>query len=277
MDEIKIYGLECYAYHGLYEEEKKKGQKFILNATLFQDVSKSGKTDEMSDSTHYGEVCQFLHHWMIENPRNLLEAVACKMAEEVLKKFPLLWGIELEIQKPEAPIELPFETVSVKISRQWHKVYLSVGSNMGDKEKTILQALDTFKQCDKIRKLHMSELLVTKPYGGVEQDDFLNGAIELETLMNPEELLEYLHETEKQAGRERLIHWGPRTLDLDILFYDDLVMESEDLIIPHVDMENRFFVLKPLSELCPNKRHPISKLTVSQMLSRVEAASDTAQ
>ena len=117
-----------------------------------------------------------------------------------------------------------------------------------------------------MRDVRVSDLLVTKPYGGVEQDDFVNGAIALQTLLTPQELLEKLHEIEQHANRERIVHWGPRTLDLDIIFYDKLVYEDENLIIPHVDMENRDFVLKPLMELCPNYRHPVTGQTVSQML-----------
>ena len=88
-------------------------------------------------------------------------------------------------------------------------------------------------------------------------------------LLTPEELLRELHKIETSEGRERKLHWGPRTLDLDIIFYDDLVYASEDLVIPHIDMENRYFVLKPLSELAPNFRHPITHKTVTQMLSEL--------
>ena len=108
--------------------------------------------------------------------------------------------------------------------------------------------------------------MTTEPYGGVEQDDFLNACLLLKTLLSPEELLERLHEIEKGAHRERIVRWGPRTLDLDILLYDDLVMENEDLIIPHIEIHLREFVLKPLSEIAPNIRHPIYKKTVAQML-----------
>ena len=94
----------------------------------------------------------------------------------------------------------------------------------------------------------------------------MNGCAGIETLLSPEELLALLHEIEARAGRTREVHWGPRTLDLDIIFYDKLVYESEDLILPHVDMANRRFVLQPLSELCPNYRHPILQKTVTQML-----------
>lgn len=79
-----------------------------------------------------------------------------------------------------------------------------------------------------------------------------------------------LHQIEAEAGRERTIRWGPRTLDLDILLYDRALIEEEDLIIPHVDMENRWFVLKPLSEIAPNLRHPISNKTILQMLQELE-------
>ena len=91
-------------------------------------------------------------------------------------------------------------------------------------------------------------------------------------MLNPVELLDALHKIEAAAGRERLIHWGPRTLDLDIIFYDKLVYEDEQLIIPHVDMQNRYFVLKPLAELIPNYRHPVFGKTVSEMLAAVDGA-----
>lgn len=88
----------------------------------------------------------------------------------------------------------------------------------------------------------------------------------METLLSPEELLDELHRIEQLADRKREIHWGPRTLDLDIIYYDDLVMNSETLIIPHADMANRTFVLEPLCELAPYHRHPINGLTTKQML-----------
>ena len=106
-------------------------------------------------------------------------------------------------------------------------------------------------------------------YGVVEQDNFVNGMFEIRTLLAPEELLQELHRIEQMEGRERKLHWGPRTLDLDIIFYDDQVYASEDLVIPHIDMENRYFVLKPLSELAPNFRHPITHKTVAQMLAEL--------
>ena len=133
----------------------------------------------------------------------------------------------------------------------------------------IARALGQLKNSTDIRVEKVSELLETLPYGVVEQDNFVNGIFEIRTLLAPEELLQELHRIEQMEGRERKLHWGPRTLDLDIIFYDDLVYDSEDLMIPHIDMENRYFVLKPLSELAPNFRHPITHKTVAQMLAEL--------
>ena len=99
-----------------------------------------------------------------------------------------------------------------------------------------------------------------------DQPDFLNGCLKLRTLLYPYELLAELNRIEKEAGRERIIHWGPRTLDLDIIFYDDLISQEDDLCIPHVEMHKRSFVLEPLEEIAPYKRHPGNGKTVRQML-----------
>lgn len=270
MDEIRIDNLEVYAYHGVYPEENEQGQEFYINAVLYADTRQAGLADDLEMSTNYGEVCHFISEWMQQHTCKLIETVAENLAKEILLKFLLVKELSIEIKKPEAPVGLPFESVSVRINRGWHKVYLAVGSNMGDKENYIRQGIHALQAHPEIMVEKVSDLLVTKPYGGVEQEDFVNGALEIRTLLYPGELLEVLHEIEAEAKRERLVHWGPRTLDLDIIFYDKLVYEDDELIIPHVDMQNRYFVLKPLSKIAPNYRHPILGKTVNEMLSAVD-------
>ncbi len=266
MDEIRIDNLEVYAYHGVFPEENEKGQPFYVNMVLYTDTREAGLQDELTLSTHYGEVCHFVTTWMQEHTCKLIETVAENVAREVLKAFPLVQAIDVEIRKPQAPIGLPFESVSVKIHRAWHKAYIALGSNMGDKETYLADAVKGLAEMKDTKVLQVSEWIVTEPYGGVEQDCFLNGVAEVRTLLTPRELLSGLHELEKAAGRERKVHWGPRTLDLDIIFYDKRIYEDEALIIPHVDMENRDFVLKPMAELAPNFRHPILQKTMKQLM-----------
>lgn len=270
MDEIRIDNLEVYAYHGVFPEENEKGQHFYLNAVLYTDTRKAGKTDELTDSTHYGLVCEDMINVMTEHTWKLIESAAEHVAEHVLLNYPLVHAIDLEVRKPEAPIPHPFESVSVKIHRGWHQCYIALGSNLGESAQLMNGAVEKMKKHPLIRVCRLSSYIRTAPYGGVEQPDFLNGAVCIETLMTPEELLDYLHEIEKEAGRERKIHWGPRTLDLDILFYDDLVMYEPDLVIPHIDLENRDFVLRPMCELQPLFRHPVSGKSMKELLQALE-------
>lgn len=265
-DEIRIEGLEVYAHHGVYPEETRKGQVFYVNAVLYTDTGKAGTRDNLEYTADYGAVCHFITNWMQENTCLLLEAAAEKLAREILLKYPAVSALDMEIQKPDAPIKLPFGNVSVKIHRSWHKAYIAVGSNMGDREGYLAGAVESMRAHPLIEVRQVSDWIVTKAYGGVEQEDFLNGAIEVETLLNPRELLEALHVMENEAGRKRTVRWGPRTLDLDILFYDKLVMESQELVIPHIDLENRSFVLKPLAQIAPYLRHPVTGRTVEALL-----------
>ena len=178
-DEIRIEQLEVYAYHGVFPEEKRKGQTFLVNAVLYTSTRKAGQADQLEQSTDYGDVCCFIIEWMKENTCNLIEAVAERLTQTLLLRYDLISDIDLEIRKPEAPIEHPFGCVSVKIHRGWHRVYLSAGSNMGDKKQYIQDAVEALKAHPLIVLRRVSDLIVTKPYGGVEQEDFLNGAIDI--------------------------------------------------------------------------------------------------
>lgn len=269
MDKIKIRGLEIFARHGVYPEENKLGQKFIINAVLYTDTRTAGMTDQLEHSIHYGEVSHFIKHFMENHTFKLLETVAERLTQELLLRFPLLHKVDLEIQKPWAPVGLPLDTVSVEISRSWHTAYIALGSNLGDQKAYLDWAVKTLSEHPGCQVTKVSDYLITAPYGGVEQPDFLNAALELRTLLPPEELLDLLHELEQAAHRERLVHWGPRTLDLDILMYDNEVIDTPVLHIPHIEMHLRDFVLIPLAQIAPHVRHPLTGLTVEEMMKKV--------
>lgn len=265
MDRIYIKGLEIFAKHGVFPEENVLGQKFIISAVLHTDIREAGKTDNLTKSIHYGEVSLMMKEYLERHTFALLERAVETLAEKMLLEIPGLEKVELELEKPWAPIGLPLETVSVAIERKWHRAYIALGSNMGEREAYLQMAVDKIRQKEGCQVEKVSSFIRTAPYGGVEQDDFLNGCMQIRTLSTPRELLEILQGIEKEAGRERKVHWGPRTLDLDIIFYDREVVDEEDLQIPHIEMQKRDFVLLPLREIAPHLRHPVTGKTVGEM------------
>ena len=259
MDSILIRNLEVFANHGVHPEEKVLGQKFLLDAVLTLDLADAGDSDALEDSVSYGDVIRLLRKEMLRHNDQLLERVAGRLAEVVLLTFPSLKKVELTLKKPWAPVMMHIDHVAVRIERGWHKVYVSAGSNIGDRKGWLDFALDRLMGERKIRLVRSAAYIETDPWGYEEQDPFLNTVFEFETMFLPEKLLTFLQGIEAEAGRTREIHWGPRTLDLDILLYDDLVTEDEKLVIPHPLMNERLFVLDPLVELLPYGVHPLTR------------------
>ena len=265
MDRIYIKRLEFFAKHGVFQEENVLGQKFLISAVLHTDIREAGKTDDLTKSIHYGDVSHMMKEYLESHTFALLERAVETLAEKMLLEIPGLQEVELEMEKPWAPIGLHLETVSVAVRRKWHRAYIALGSNMGQREGYMQMAVDEIGAIRGCEVEKVSSFVRTAPYGGVEQEDFLNGCMQIRTLFTPRELLEALQAIEQKAGRERKIHWGPRTLDLDIIFYDREVIEEEDLQIPQVEMAKRDFVLLPLREIAPWLRHPITGKSVGEM------------
>ena len=144
-----------------------------------------------------------------------------------------------------------------------HDVYLSLGSNIGKREKYIERAIEDLCAVSTIQK--KSKIIETDPVGYEDQNKFLNCVVFVKTPCAPEELLQKIKKIENDLGRKRLIHWGPRTIDIDIIFYDDLILNSEVLIIPHSRMHERLFVLESLVEVNPDYIHPIFKKTIKEL------------
>lgn len=149
-----------------------------------------------------------------------------------------------------------------------HKIYLLLGSNLGDRQKNIDNAINELKACGIIIS-RKSSLYNTAPWGYTEQPEFLNQALECFTSLEPVELLEEIKKIEKKMGRIDIVRYGPRIIDMDIIFYDDLILKTDKLIIPHPLMHKRLFVLKPLNEIAPDFIHPELKLSVKNLLEKL--------
>lgn len=266
MDKIIIKDLEVFGNHGVLREENVLGQKFLICADISVDLQRAGEEDNLLKSIHYGELCKDIKRYSENNTFQLIEAFAENLANYLLKKYLRIKHIELEIKKPWAPISLSLDYVSVKVSRGWHLAYIGLGSNIGDSRMYLEDAVSMLEADPNCEVVKVSDWITTKPYGYVEQSDFLNGCLALRTIYNPHKLLKVLHKIENEMKREREFKWGPRTLDLDILFYDDEIINKKELIVPHPDMQNRDFVLKPMAQIAPYKLHPIFMKRISQML-----------
>lgn len=265
MDKIIIEDLECFGYHGVLKEEQVLGQKFLVSIVLYTDTANAGRTDCLDETLNYADVCKKVQSFMGEQKFLLIEAAAEHLAQMLLLSYDLLKEVKIMIKKPWAPVHISMKTVAVEIRRGWHRVYLGIGANLGEKEKNIQTALDFFKEHPLCELEKISSLLSTKPYGVKEQDDFLNGVFCIRTLLAPREILACIQEIEEKLQRVRTLHWGPRTIDVDILLYDDMIYREEDLLIPHIEMHKRDFVLKPLCEIAPYVLHPALCKTIKEL------------
>ena len=266
MDKIRIDDIKIFAYHGVLPEEKKNGQYFYVSAELRLDLKKAGISDKLKCTVNYAEVTDLIQDTFVETNYDTIEAAAEAVLEAILNNYSIIKSATIKVRKPDAPIDAEFRDVSVEITRSKHRVFLGIGSNLGDRHAYLDMAVVELERDSSIVLKNKSTYIETEPVGPVDQPDFLNGVIEIETTLEPYELLSIINDIEQEAGRERLIHWGPRTLDIDILLFDDMIINTEKLTIPHPEMHKREFVLKPMFEIAPYIYHPTLMKNVSQML-----------
>ncbi|RJP46823.1 MAG: 2-amino-4-hydroxy-6-hydroxymethyldihydropteridine diphosphokinase [Anaerolineaceae bacterium] len=150
-----------------------------------------------------------------------------------------------------------------------HDVYLALGTNLGDRIANLRAALRSLQP--DLELVAVSKIYETPPWGFTDQPAFLNMTVHAQTTLEPESLLRKLKQVEVQIGREQTFRWGPRVIDLDILFYDDLVLDLPGLTIPHKRLHERAFVLVPLMDIAPDLIHPVLGKTIRQLLAEVDS------
>lgn len=149
------------------------------------------------------------------------------------------------------------------------KAYIGIGSNIGDKTANCKKAIELLNKHSQAKVTKISDFYETEPVGYKEQEWFVNCAVEIETDLNPQELLLLCRMIESELGRERKIKYGPRIIDLDILLYNNDIIDTIGLKIPHPEMHKRSFVLKPLSDIAPDAVHPVLKKTIVELLNNL--------
>ncbi len=270
MNEIKIDKIKFKANHGVFEFEKENGQYFYLSINIKTNFEETLFDDNLNNTIHYGYISEDAIKFLQENTFDLIETAIYRLSDFLFSKYNQIDELELEIFKPNAPVELDFKNISVKIKHKKTKVYISLGSSIGDLNKYFDDAIKMIKKTSGIYCLKESQRYSSLPLGGVAKEEFLNSVVEIETILTPTKLLKVLNDIESKLDRKREIKWDDRTIDLDILFYGNQIISKENLIIPHPEIENRDFVLKPLLDLNKNLRNPVNNKRILDTYNELE-------
>lgn len=265
MSAIEIKGLSVEACHGVLPEEKTVAQPFVFDINIDYDISDAAKTDDVADAVNYADVCQAVYTYCKENSFNLIERLASGAAKLIVNNFKSVSRVGVTVHKPRAPIGLPFDDVSVTAVAERNAVVLSLGSSMGDRQATLSGALASLGNTGGIEVKRVSDFIETQPYGGVAKNTFLNCAALIECTLSPQELLKAIHGIEAEFARTRNVRWDDRTLDIDIIFFGNRIIEEEGLCVPHPDYKNRDFVIVPLKQIVPDFVCPVNHKRISDL------------
>jgi len=269
MDRMYIKDLQVYGFHGVNQEEKNMGQRFLISLELFISLNEAGESDDLDKTVNYAELCCGVEEEFKKEKYDLIETAAEKVAQFILLNHKLINRVKVKIKKPWAPIGKPLDYAAIEVDRKWHTAYIAMGSNMGDREKNLNAAIELINDSMWTKVTKVSSFYETEPMGYLDQDKFVNGALEVRTLLSPKKLMRFLLEKEEDLKRERIIKWGPRTIDLDILLYDNLITSEEEIIIPHPRMQERLFVLKPLADIAAYVMHPVLNKRIIELMNNV--------
>ncbi len=247
-DRLLLTGVRAHGHHGVYDDERRDGQEFVVDVAIELDLSLAASGDALAETIHYGELAEELVAAIERDPVDLIETLAERLAGAVLAHRPAQ-AVEVTVHKPHAPITVPFGDVAVSIRRGWTVAVVALGANLGDREATIRQAVLALATHSGIRLRKASPLVETPALrtDGVDEaaPQYLNAVVEIDTTLTPFALLRALHEIEDAHDRRRDVRWGDRTLDLDLVMFGRDRIAGSDLTVPHPRAHERAFVLAP--------------------------------
>lgn len=257
-DRIEVRGLLVTTVVGVLAHERTMAQPLQIDLDLHVDLRDAGRTDDLSDTANYGDVAERVALIVRESKDALLERVADRIAEMVVG-IDRVEAVDVTVTKLRPPIPEQLDSTAVRIRRHrrdydtvlrdQHLAIIALGSSLGDREGYLRLAVSSF---DDVQRT--SRVFETDPVGGPEgQGAYLNMVMSVQTPLDPYALLRRCQQIESAALRQRVVHWGPRTLDVDLLFYDDVRIDDPQLTVPHPRFAERRFVLAPLEEVAPER------------------------
>lgn len=272
-DRIFVTNLCLVGYHGVMEEERVLGQRFFLDIEVSTDARRASANDDYMETVCYGGLCDLAKEVSEAGPYLLIETFAERVIAAILERFPTVTEARVRIRKPGAAINASFDTVGVELARKrQRKVAFSLGSNVGDRSSLIRAALAFLEAEEGVEITRVSSFYETAPWGNTDQDRFVNACAIGQTSLTPHEVLRACKVIEVQLGRTPGERWGPRLIDIDLLWLGDEEISTVALTLPHREMANRGFVLMPLAEIAGDE--VVGGQSVSQMLADLDLASD---
>ncbi|GAB6901102.1 2-amino-4-hydroxy-6-hydroxymethyldihydropteridine diphosphokinase [Kineosporia succinea] len=255
LDQIRLSGVTARGTHGVFDFERREGQDFVIDVVLHTDIAPAAASDDLTKTTHYGELAGTVADIVRGEPVDLIETLAERIALACLQP-PGVIAADVAVHKPQAPIEETFGDVVVAIRRERTvllerapaepvPVVLALGTNMGDRLMILRGAVSDLRETEGLEVDVLSPVIQTDPVGGPEQPDYLNAVVLCTTTLSAYDLLAACNRIEAGFGRERTVRWGPRTLDIDVISYGDLRSYDEKLTLPHPRAHERAFVLAP--------------------------------
>jgi dihydroneopterin aldolase / 2-amino-4-hydroxy-6-hydroxymethyldihydropteridine diphosphokinase len=279
LDQIRLLGLRARGHHGVFPQERREGQTFVADLVLHLDTRAAAARDDLTATVHYGELASAVAGAIRGAPVDLLETLVARIAAICLADEQVV-AADVAVHKPEAPVGEQFGDVVVAVRRYAHPApadqgilrdhaipvhasasldeipdqpvdaVLALGANLGDRLATLRSALTALDghgpdAVEGVGITAVSPVVETDPVGGPDQPDYLNAVALVRTSLSPRGLLAACQAVEAAHGRERAERWGPRTLDVDVITYSDLVASSDDLELPHPRAAVRGFVLRP--------------------------------
>jgi dihydroneopterin aldolase/2-amino-4-hydroxy-6-hydroxymethyldihydropteridine diphosphokinase len=267
MDRILIDDLRVLTVIGALPHERETAQPLRIDLSIGVDLHEAGATDDLDATVHYGLVVERIMAAVEASRHVLLERIAAEIVDIVLE-FDRVEVVDVLVTKLRPPVAAAVGSTAIRMVRTRseatplrrgsqltsHEAIIALGSNLGDREGFLRRAIRELGGMVSGSVVAMSDVYETEPVGGPDgQGAYLNMVVKVDTLLDPFALLRLCHRVEASANRERLVHWGPRTLDVDLLFYDDARIETDVLTVPHPRVHERRFVLAPLNDVAPER------------------------
>ena len=260
-DRILLSGIRVRGFHGVHPEEREQGQDFVVDVELVVPLDVAVATDDVLGTVHYGELTRAIVAEVERDPVDLIETVADRVARLVLAD-PRVERTIVTIHKPQAPIGVPFGDVAVRVDRvaarllPQQRVVIALGGNLGEPARTLEAAVAALRRLPGLTVAAASTPIETVAVTSTGPDPtkprYVNRVAVGTTVLEPDALLAALLGIERVFGRQRLEHWGDRTLDLDLIAYGDLRIDRPGLTVPHPRAHERDFVLAPWLEIEPD-------------------------